>query len=69
MASSEDPGRLARDAYTYLHLPIIAGVIVTAVGDELLLARPGHPLTSAGAMAVLGGPALFLLGDRSSACA
>jgi low temperature requirement protein LtrA len=63
MATSEDPGRLARDAYTYLHLPIIAGVIVTAVGDELLLAHPGRPLTTAGALAILGGPALFLLGE------
>lgn len=63
MASSEDPGRLARDAYTYLHLPIIAGVIVSAVGDELLLAHPGEPLTTAGALALLGGPALFLLGE------
>jgi low temperature requirement protein LtrA len=63
MASSEDPGRLARDAYTYLHLPIVAGVIVSAVGDELLLADPGRPLTTAGAVALLGGPALFLLGE------
>ncbi|MEK3723326.1 low temperature requirement protein A [Paenibacillus sp. FSL H8-0034] len=34
---SNDPGRLARLAYTYLHLPIAAGIIVTAVGDELVL--------------------------------
>ena len=39
---SDDPGRLARDAYTYLHLPIVAGVIVTAVGDELLIAHPAR---------------------------
>jgi low temperature requirement protein LtrA len=63
MATSEDPGRLARDAYTYLHLPIIAGVIISAVGDELLLAHPGHPASTAGALAMLGGPALFLLGE------
>ena len=36
---SDDPGRLARDAYTYIHIPIIAGVIVTAVGDELVIAH------------------------------
>ena len=63
MAEHEDPGRLARDAYTYLHLPIVAGVIVTAVGDELLLAHPGHPLDSAATVMVLGGPALFLTGE------
>jgi low temperature requirement protein LtrA len=63
MAESEDPGRLARDAYTYLHLPIVAGVIVTAVGDELLTAHPGVPLSSAGAAMVLGGPILVLAGE------
>jgi low temperature requirement protein LtrA len=63
MAESEDPGRLARDAYTYLHLPIVAGVIVTAVGDELLTAHPSHPLDTAGTVMVLGGPILFLLGE------
>ena len=63
IAESEDPGRLARDAYTYLHLPIIAGVIVTAVGDELLLAHPSHPFSTTGALLMLGGPALFLLGE------
>ena len=41
MAESEDPGGLARDAYTYLHLPIVAGVIAVAVADELLIAHPG----------------------------
>ena len=34
MSTCEDPGRLARDAYTYLHLPIIAGIIATAVGQR-----------------------------------
>ncbi len=64
MAEAEDPGRLARDAYTYLHVPIIAGVIATAVGDELLLAHPGDPLQTSGAVMVLGGPALFLAAEN-----
>src|SRR4051794_1945669 len=38
IVSSDDAGRLARDAYTYLHLPIVAGIIVVAVGDDLLIA-------------------------------
>ena len=63
IAESEDPGRLARDAYTYLHLPIVAGVIVSAVGDELLIAHPGRPLGIAATAMVLGGPVLFLLGE------
>ncbi len=62
IARSADPGRLGRLAYTYLHIPMVAGVIVTAVGDELAIA---HPLGHAGpevAATVLGGPALFLFG-------
>jgi low temperature requirement protein LtrA len=60
-----DPGRMARLAYTYLHLPIVAGIIVTAAADELVLAHPaGHtePMTAA---AILGGPALYLLGNMA----
>jgi low temperature requirement protein LtrA len=63
MARSDDPGRLARDAYTYLHLPIVAGIIATAVADDLLLAAPRDPLQTAGIAMVLGGPALYLLGE------
>jgi low temperature requirement protein LtrA len=62
IAHSDDPGRLGRSAYTYLHLPMVAGIIVTAVGDELAIA---HPLGHAGpevAATVLGGPAIFLAG-------
>jgi low temperature requirement protein LtrA len=63
MSDSEDPGRLARDAYTYLHLPIVAGIIGTAVGADLIIAEPGDPQHGVGLAMVLGGPALFLLGE------
>jgi low temperature requirement protein LtrA len=59
-----NPGRLARDAYTYVHLLIIAGIIATAAGDNLLIANPDEPLHGVGLAIVLGGPALFLLGGR-----
>jgi len=62
IAHSDDPGALGRSAYTYLHLPMVAGVIVTAVGDELAIAHPlGHASPEIVAT-VLGGPALFLAG-------
>ncbi|MCK7481160.1 MAG: low temperature requirement protein A [Candidatus Moduliflexus flocculans] len=41
-----DPGRAARLGYTYLHLPVIAGIIVCAVADELVLAHPDHASTA-----------------------
>jgi low temperature requirement protein LtrA len=59
---SSDPGRVGRSAYTYLHLPIVAGIIVCAVADELVLAHPEHA-SDAGIGAILGGPALYLLGN------
>jgi low temperature requirement protein LtrA len=63
IAVSDHAGRLARDAYTYIHIPIIAGVIAVAVGDNLALARPTDGLGGVGAATVVGGPALFLLGE------
>lgn len=56
-----DPGRHARLGYTYLHLFIVAGIIGCAVADELVLAHPDHASVST-ILAVLGGPALYLLG-------
>jgi low temperature requirement protein LtrA len=64
ISGADNAGLLARNAYTYLHLPIIAGVIVTAVGDEKMLAHPlGHASPAYLAMA-LGGPLIFLLGNQ-----
>jgi low temperature requirement protein LtrA len=63
IAGSDDPGRLARIAYTYLHIPIVAGVIVAAVADELVLAHPGGHVEARAAAAILGGPALYLVGN------
>jgi low temperature requirement protein LtrA len=63
LSTCEDPGRLARDAYTYLHLPIVAGIIATAVGTDLLIAEPHDSLHGVGLAMMLGGPALFLAGE------
>ncbi len=62
MTASDDPGRIARDAYTYVHLLIVAGIIATAAGDNLLIAEPHSALNGVGLAIVLGGPVLFLLG-------
>ena len=62
ISNSSEPGRLARLAYTYLHLPIVAGIILSAVADDLVL---WHPLGQPDARTVLsavGGPLLFLIG-------
>jgi low temperature requirement protein LtrA len=55
-------GKLARDAFTYLHIPIVAGMLVTSVGDELVIAHPLDPLHGDELLALVAGPALYLLG-------
>ena len=62
ISQSSDPGRLARLAYTYLHLPIVAGIVVTAVSDEQVLAHPAGHADIKVILTTLGGPLLFLVG-------
>ena len=49
--------------YTYLHLLIVAGIIVSAVADELTLRHPQQRTDVITAAVLLGGPALYLLGN------
>jgi low temperature requirement protein LtrA len=58
---AENRTTLARDAYTYLHVLMVAGVIVSAVGDELVIAHPTEELPGREIAAVVAGPALYLL--------
>ena len=62
ISRSSEPGRLARLAYTYLHMPIVAGIIVSAVADELVLKHPFGHSGPATVLSAIGGPLLFLLG-------
>jgi low temperature requirement protein LtrA len=55
-----DRTRLARDGYTYMHVLLVAGVILAAVGDELVIAHPTDVLPAEELAAVAGGPALYL---------
>ena len=50
----------ARDAYTYLHVVIVLGVIVAAVGDELVIKHPTEVLPGSEVAAVVAGPAIYL---------
>ena len=63
IAEADDPGHHARLLYTYIHLLIVAGIIVSAVGDELLMAHPDAIPDSPRLMATVGGAALFLVGN------
>src|SRR5204863_7086482 len=62
ISKSSESGRLARLAYTYLHLPIVAGIIVSAVADELVLKHPQGHSDVRTVVSAIGGPLLFLVG-------
>jgi low temperature requirement protein LtrA len=57
--SAVDRPRLARDAYSYLHLPLVAGIIFFAVGARVSIEHIGEPLAPLPALALTGGVALF----------
>ena len=62
LALATETTHLARDAYTYLHVGIVAGIVLTAVGDELVIAHPTETLSREELAVVVAGPALYLLG-------
>jgi len=62
ISKSSEPGRLARMAYTYLHMPIVAGIILSAVADELVLTHPAEHSDLKTVLSAIGGPLLFLIG-------
>jgi low temperature requirement protein LtrA len=53
---------MARDAYSYLHFPMIAGIVLLAVGLRETLAHVHEPLDTVPAIALCGGTALYLAG-------
>ena len=52
---------MARDSYSYLHLPMVAGIILFAVGVKKTLGHVGDPLELVPAVALCGGVALYLV--------
>ncbi len=59
--AADEPGRLVRTAYTWMHLAIIAGIVLLSVGDKEALGHP-HAHSLAATVVTLGGPMLFLIG-------
>jgi low temperature requirement protein LtrA len=53
--------RLARDYYSYLHLPMIAGIVLFALGLKATIEHVGEPLAAVPAVALCGGLALYFL--------
>ena len=59
---NDRPGLIGRQAYTYGHIPIVAGIILLAVADEQVLAHPTGHLEPYYLAAVIGGAMLFIGG-------
>jgi low temperature requirement protein LtrA len=60
--TGREQNEMARDSYSYLHFPMIAGIVLVALGLEQTLAHVGDPLRTVPAFALLGGVAAYLLG-------
>ncbi|WP_311244679.1 low temperature requirement protein A [Microbacterium sp. WCS2018Hpa-23] len=60
--ASDQPARLARTVYTWVHLPIIAGIVLMSVGDKEMLALPDQ-YGLAATVVIVGAPILFLTGS------
>ena len=60
-AEGRERNEIARDSYSYLHFPMVAGIALVAVGMKKTLAHVDDPLGIVPAAAMLGGTAMYLL--------
>src|SRR6202035_5114832 len=60
-----DPVLAAADGYSYMHLLLVAGIIVFAVGAKHAVANLAAPLPAGARLALCGGVALYLLGHAA----
>jgi low temperature requirement protein LtrA len=61
-SAGDERGRLGRDL-SYLYVVLVAGILVSSVGDELVIAHPGAHPGAAELVAIAAGPAVYLLGS------
>ncbi|KAF9437601.1 hypothetical protein BGZ76_000125 [Entomortierella beljakovae] len=74
---SDDPGKMGRIGFTYLHAPMVVGIIWTAVADRLCIEEPymvphHHEGKMMEVAIMIGGPTIFVLGHalfRRTFCA
>ncbi|WP_165422981.1 low temperature requirement protein A [Ktedonosporobacter rubrisoli] len=63
ISATADPGRLGVSAYTYFHIPMVAGIIAVAGAFELTITHPTEQASAALTILILGGLALYLFGN------
>lgn len=59
---AEDTGYIARQSFTYFHIPIVAGIVLSAVGAERAIAHPDYLASYGEGASIIGGLVLFLVG-------
>jgi low temperature requirement protein LtrA len=59
---AEDPGRMGAN-FHYVHALLIAGIIATAVGNDLVMDHPAAAVTTVYATVMVAGPLIYLLGS------
>jgi low temperature requirement protein LtrA len=65
LRAHSEPVLAAADAYSYLHLLMVTGIIVFAVGAKSAVAHAADPLSDAARLALCGGVALYLVGHAA----
>jgi low temperature requirement protein LtrA len=61
-SEGRERNELARDSYSFIHLPMVAGIVLAALGLKKTLGHVDDALEAETAVALLGGMASFLLG-------
>ncbi len=61
MPEGRPRNEMARDSYSFLHFPMVAGIVLVALGLKKTLAHVGDPLETVPAVALVGGLVLYLL--------
>lgn len=64
LAQAGEQSRVARDVYTYLHVLLIAGIVLSAVGDEVVLRHVGDTLQTPELIVLVAGPVVYLLAQN-----
>ena len=59
--AGKEQNEIARDSYSFLHLPMVAGIVLVALGLKKTLGEVSEPLKLVPAVAVLGGSSIYLL--------
>jgi len=60
-SAGRERNEIARDSFSYLHFPMVAGIVLAALGTKKTLGHVDHHLKLVPAAALLGGTALYLL--------